>query len=263
MKKEQQKKMLSDHKQIGKRFIPPWLDFTGTDVNSLEKISWINCRLPELLWLGLLNKYHGLKIGAELAVSLAKTTNNVCDDSEKKLFASISSFTFLSSEQKKQIVLKLDDQNHLESLQKALLPFFYFYPKCPLNFLYENISQTAQNTKKLLEEFKELLSNLYDRHDQPATLVQANAVYIAFALKMILVNKGLALANFPEVANYPRTEESKKVAAAVQTTCPILFNDTFYDKTSFWPSYFWNRGLEIEKCDFPFLREGDLVYESE
>ena len=46
--------MLSDHKQIGKRFIPPLLDFAGTDVNSLEKISWINCRLPELLWLGLL-----------------------------------------------------------------------------------------------------------------------------------------------------------------------------------------------------------------
>ena len=80
---------------------------------------------------------------------------------------------------------------------------------------------------------------------------------------MLLVNKGLSLANFPEVANFPRTEESKKVAGAVRGTCSFLFNDTFYDKKSFWPSYFWNRGLEIEKCDFPFMESGDLVYVSE
>lgn len=43
--------VLLDHKKVGKRFVPPLLQ-----LGPLGEIKWIDCILPELLWLGLLKR---------------------------------------------------------------------------------------------------------------------------------------------------------------------------------------------------------------
>jgi hypothetical protein len=79
--------------------------------------------------------------------------------------------------------------------------------------------------------------------------MQTNAIYIAFATDMLFVSSSTSLAKFPVVADYPHTEEAKRVGAAVRASI-IGFFGMSYDNSSPWPSYFWNRGLEIDPCLF-------------
>jgi hypothetical protein len=128
------------------------------------------------------------------------------------------------------------------------------YPKCPLNFLFENPLPRLDNFSAELEIFKDLLSKLYDKTTVEATFMQANAIYIAFVTDKLKVSKDTSLANFPEIEKYPHTKESQRIAAMVRAAVNS-FIGIDCDKTSEWPRYFWNRGLELEPCDFQRIFE--------
>lgn len=246
----QKKQVLSDHKKIGKRFLPPLLGYREL----FQEVGWLDWSLPELLWLAILNERYGLETGADLAVSMAKEVEKVYDREIKKWFAPISIFNLLNHEQKTNILRALKLSNKLEPLKQALSSFISLYPKCPLNFLFENILPHIDNFSVEMEKFKNLLSRLYDKTTIEATHMQANAIYIAFVTDKLKVFKGSSLANLPEIQRYPHTEESKKVAASIRSTING-FIGTDCDKTSEWPRYFWNRGLELEPCDFQSIFE--------
>jgi hypothetical protein len=82
----------------------------------------------------------------------------------------------------------------------------------------------------------------------------ANAVYIAFCTNKMRALQGTGFDNFPAIENYPETEESRAVAAEVRATVYSLLSETPQD----WESYFWNRGLEIEPCDYDGVVRNDI-----
>ena len=93
-KNKKEKGVLSDHYQVGKRFVPYFIHKMG----QLEEVRWIDCILPELLWLGLLNNYYGLDEGAHLASSLALSAVATCKPIPKKWFAPTSSYAELNEQ---------------------------------------------------------------------------------------------------------------------------------------------------------------------
>ena len=134
-------------------------------------------------------------------------------------------------------------------MRKAIIPLGAFYPDCPLNFLFEGKLPEPKNSRGHLEALKEVVSTLFDRWDTPATRVQANAVYVAFVTGKLKVAAGTPMANFPAVADFPDTLESNMIASGARAMVNVFFGEYFYDKSSFWPGYFWNRGLELEPCE--------------
>lgn len=202
-----------------------------------------------------LNEYYDLSKGAELGLSLARVALKTRDQNSKKWFAPISSFIVLTDEQKNDVIKLLKLSNELRELKQALIPLISFYPTCPLAFLFEGKVPNFENSKENLEQFKLLLSGLFNRWEKRATLVQASAIYIAFATDLLQVAKGSALANFPAVAEFPNTEESRGVSASVRAAVNQFFGTHFYDSLTTWPSYFWNRGLELEPCDYQGVYE--------
>ena len=253
--KAQEKRVLSDHRKKGKKFIPPFVHLLG----GLKEVKWLDCILPELLWLGLLNDYHGLAKGAEIALVLAKTAAEVVNSPKKILFASTSIYSTLPEEQKYEILQSLKKTNLFNPLKEALVPFGVFYPECPLNFIFEDERPTLKNPQEEMRRFKEVLSTLFDRWESPGTFIQANAVYIAFVTDVLKVFEGLALANFPEIEKFPHTEESCRVASSCRATVNTFFGVPFYDSSSSWPGYFWNRGLELEKCEVNIKIESEKM----
>ncbi|HWP91802.1 MAG TPA: hypothetical protein VNN20_06360 [Thermodesulfobacteriota bacterium] len=245
-KTEKIKRILSDHQRVGKRFIPPFLQ----KVSNLEEVVWLDYILPELLWLGLLNEFYDYKTGAALALSLAKAAATVNDQPNKIWFASTSSYSILKKNQRNKIITFLRSSNELELLQKALFPLGAFYPKCPLDFLFGDRLPRTKKPREILGKFKLLLSRMFDRTGIPSTRIQANAVYIAFCTEMLVLDSKTSLANFPAVADYPETEESIRIAASVRATTTAFFGFEQNKKSSPWSTYFWNRGLELESCDY-------------
>ncbi|HLC43054.1 MAG TPA: hypothetical protein VJO34_15685 [Methylomirabilota bacterium] len=234
--------ILSDHQRVGKRFIPPFLQLGG-----LEDINWFDV-LPELFWLGLLNVRYSLAQGAELAIATSKAAQSAVGESSRQWFALSSAYGALSNDEQRKIVASLKSSGHLEALKEALLPLVAFYPECPLGFFFEE-SPLNQDPASL-EYVKRTLERLLDRRDKEATLAQASAIYIAFVAGWLKVFEGLALANFPAVAQFPDTEESIRVASSVRAATYALLgtNAGFREEQAVWPRYFWNRGLYLEPC---------------
>jgi len=240
------KKVLQNHKRVDKAFIPPFTHMLGP----LHEISWIKTMLPELLWIALIQDYFGPREGVALITSLTRLARKCSPSEKKRIFATISSLGELTKDKQLCLQNELTTSGELFKIQKALLPLIVFYPKCPIRFLYSTMPSIAGGSEQELEQFKALVERLYNKTSRGTMMVQATAIWLAFDSGVLKVVEGLALASFPEIEKYPHTELSQKVAASIRSSIYGFFDETHYPVSSNWPRYFWNRGLEIDRCYF-------------
>lgn len=239
MGKKPKKPVLSDHKKVGKRFIPLMAQLFLSDAR------WVQRLAPEFLWLGLLHDALGKKRGAEVALKTAQAAREAHGDSQCRWFAMAGSFAQLSPEAKSEVRTALEAGSVLADLETGLEPLALHYPANPMQFLLRADGDAPLST------LKAVFADLYNRHNTSATLVQATALYLAFDAGMLKVMATSALANFPKIQDFPQTEESHRIAGAVRSTISMLaFKEGA--ATEEWPSYFWRRGFELEPCE---LRE--------
>jgi hypothetical protein len=238
------KQVLTDHRRMGKKFIPPFIDRMGS---RFQETSWIKLTIPELVWIALLNYRYGYQEGASLSLSLAKAVKEATAKTE--WFAPMSSFSSLSTAEKDKVLEILEKEDKLNSLVVGLQPLNYFYPESSLGFINSKKIQGIKNKEIYLSQIKNVLANLYDKQSKEATFTQANALYISFALGKLQVSAKTPLANFPEIENYPYTEESKRIAASVRASINAFIGMDIGNNMTNWSNYFWNRGLEIDDCE--------------
>ncbi len=237
-------KILQDHKRKGKAFIPPFTSMMGP----LEEVSWIKTILPELLWIALIQDYYGHREGVELITALTRTIRQCTISKKPRLLATTSSFVQLTHEEQLCLQQKLTTQEMLK-IQKALVPLIFYYPECPLKFLF-SYPNAQEIPKPDINHFKVLVESLYNKRERNPMMVQATAIWIAFDSGVLKVSKDVSLAKFPEIENYPNTELSKKIAGSIRAAMHMFFIDRCYPTAAEWPKYFWNRGLKIDKCYF-------------
>lgn len=241
---ERRHRVLSDHKQVGKKFIPPWL----TDLGPFRETPWVNVTMVELFWIACLHDESGLIQGASLAAALSKAAMDQRPPRNLPCYAAASSFTNLSSTETTAVCELLKAQGQLEAIQKSLADLQYFYPHSPLSFLFDESSMEVSDESGALKKLKDRLSLLYDKTTRQAILMQGTAVYIAFLCGKFKVQSNSALADLPDLEQYPETEKSKIIAAAVRSITPMLIRPREEDFESEWSLYFWNRGFDLEPC---------------
>lgn len=244
-KVKRRKGVLSDHKRVGKKLLPPFVSTLGP----LTGVSWVRTVMPELLWIALLQRSAGVRRGAELSLTLSRAASEACRK-KREWFGKISDFARLTADEGRDVRWKLFEGHALESIQIALRPLLRLYPECPVGFLAEQGPTDEDPDRSLIERVKGLLGALYDKTEPEAIFVQATFLYLAFVGGKLRVAKGLALAEFPRVEEYPRTEMSRRVAAAIRSAVPMLFVGPSRETPVTWSAYFWNRGLELEECSF-------------
>ena len=239
------KKVLQDHKRRGKTFIPPF-----QHMFTLSEISWVKTMLPELLWIALIQDYHGLREGVALITTFTRIARTCSSSGKKNIFATVSSLGELTKGEKSCLQSELAGLGDLIEIQKALLPLITLYPECPLGFLYSVKPSSSGEEKQSLECLKNLVGGMYNKTSRNTMMVQATATWLAFDSGVLKVFEGLALANFPEIEKYPHTELSEKVAASIRSSIYMFFTEPHYPESSSWPKYFWNRGIEVDRCYF-------------
>jgi hypothetical protein len=247
-KKNQRKGVLSDHQRKGKVLIPP---FTA-QLGPLREVSWVKRILPEVFWIALLQHEAGLRNGVMLARELAKSSREVT--ASNGLFASMSSFSRLGDDGFRNLRHQLAGRGFLFDLQKSISSLVGLYPESPLRSLFSQMPDGAGS----LPLVKSIVSKLFDRASRDAVMAQSTFIYLALDAGVLKVREGLALADFPLVQDYPDTERSRQVAAMVRAAITNFFGEPLYEESSPWPSYFWNRGLELERCYFNLREEQSL-----
>jgi hypothetical protein len=242
--KAKSKKVLSDHKRIGKRFIPPM-----GQIPNLTEISWRKEIIPNYLWIALLNQLYGHTKAAELCVDFANIAIQVADKAKYEgWFSAISSYCIFSDDQWEQIISLLEGKELIEYFRHAFRELVNYYPECPLKFLF-NEDLDHQEDSAWLKDFKKLIEKLIDRTSEEATFVQADAIYIGFLTDKFKVPKDSPLADFPKIQEYPFTEKSKMIASGIRATINSIGGLEIKAAKFDWAGYFWNRGLEIEGCE--------------
>ena len=163
------KKVLSDHKQTGKIFKPLLLT-----VATFVEAGWLDFAVPEFIWILLVMEEYGTEKGTILLLDFAK----ICDEfispkcSNGSASCIISSYSLLTTKEKKQVLSALRRNYILTGFQTILRPFLKLYPECPLNFLLPIIkSRDNKISAKYLAKYKSSLSKMMDKTGVESTYV--------------------------------------------------------------------------------------------
>lgn len=223
-------------------YTPPILQ-----LGKFTSVNWVEDILPEIIWIGILQKHFGLGLGSKLALQISETTSKLTGRNNTWL-APLSSYNYLKDDEKEIISNEMKSLNYLKNYETAFTDITFLYPKFPLAFLASDISKC--NKDLILKEFKVFLSSLFDRTNFTTTFMQATAVDMAFQTGIFTVAPNTTLAKFDEISKFPVTDLSKQVASAIRSSLNLFFssNNSLTTMDISWRSYFWNRGLELEKC---------------
>lgn len=248
-KSHHKKKVLSEYKKQGAKFIAPM----NYSLDGLKSVSYARQTLPQLIWWDVLASQISLQFAIDLAGGIASHFK----DSEIKncWWAFISDYSKLSSE---QFDLLKDDLNRfglLKRLQNGFEEFLSIYPECPLSgFMPPGFKKNFN--KEYTVAFEERLEELSDKRSRSAVLMQAQAVYMGFALDKLKVVQGLALADFPKVVDYPNLDRSLEVGGAICSVVNGLAGQMLPDYSQDdWVIYFWSQNFRIRPFTFDHLEQ--------
>lgn len=231
---------LTDHKKVGKRFIPPLLQF-----EKVVETSWIDVGIPELIWIALLLDSYGLKKAAELTTALAKAYAKVRGES---WYACLNTLQSNDPDELTRITTILKEGGVWDALRKPLLPLTIHYPDSPLSFLGPDKSLSDRTRLREFNRLKRVLASLYDRASREATLTQAVAIYLGGVLGIFQFPESPFFAHFEKISEYPKTQLSEMIAGSIRAMITAIIGQFAENGESSWPTRFWNQGLSLERC---------------
>ena len=242
-------RIFSDHKRVGKTFIPPMRQYLGEQ----GMVSWVDRILPELIWLAVIVENLGVKRGVEISGKIAKLANAILP---KEYFAFASSFNLLDTTEKQRLVKLLENEDILNEVRQSLTSLLQLYPECPLKFL-DNIREQPIETENVID-FKETLAKYYNRRAQPAMIIQANVIYFAGICGKLRYFSDVQVPNLEAIVSDFESAESKHACASVRATVNAFIVHISEKISDHWPRYFWNRGIEIEPAT-PIIKESSKL----
>lgn len=230
--------VLRDHFKERKRLVAP-LNKLGTIVET----SWVNDVLPDIVWSGIINNSYGYKEGAEVYSATIEVISRSTKHDNNIDFEYVSSYEccqFLGSE-----IELLKNCKLYAKIESALADFFVLFPECPIINAFGFHSENTEVSLDMINSFKSMLNMLLDKTSIESTFAIANIVYSLFRREKLFVPHNSVLSRFPEVSDYPNSEISVQIAAALRSFINIKYTQN-NSNVSNWVSYFWKRCYEME-----------------
>lgn len=250
-KKKQRSKsrleILQNHKRIGKRFVPPLLQYPG---DKLSPVNWYRDFLPEFLWIALLCDQQGYRVAVNNAIKLSDTINSVIHDTKRTGgFCVASDYLSLSDEERKLVISKID-QELGKILDPCLGTILKFYPDFPMGWLVSDkwVEKTSVGLEGL-ESIKSAVRARVDRFSKPAMECQVLAWAMMCKSGKIQYPAGMEIPDPNLISEYPDTDESKKMGAHVRASLKAFV--LIRERKSNWVSSFWRHSFEISPCEYP------------
>jgi len=241
-KKNIRKKILSDHKKVGSKFIPPLAQLEMTE------LSYVNQIFPEILWIGLLNRREGYHAGIKVVEFLAK---RICElrKNEKFLnFSLASSYFELDFNQKSKIIEELKKENNHSILQGSLAPLIYLYEGFPMSFIGPPSEHISRDT--LIHVLKECVTECINKYEKPGMVLQATVLYIRGITGGVFFANGIKPPDLNKIISDFDSEEAQRAASSVRAFVLSESMPMGEKKHDIWARSFWNQGYKIDKCNF-------------
>jgi hypothetical protein len=240
------KPVLADHERKGKVFLPPFL----AKLEPMKPFSWIDKTLPEVLWIALLFDAVSEQRAADVCLKCARAAMKVVAPKKACSFAFMSDWEQVRPGHAEKIREILASDQVLEDLQSGLIPLISLYSKCPLIHIFDERAreQLHVDTDQSLATMKRVVRDCFDRSTKPAMLVQTTAIYIMLGTGKLKIFKGSGLEDINVMSDYPETDQSRKIGAAVRAGLNAMMGEK--EGASDWCLYFWRQGYQISTCEF-------------
>ena len=238
-----QKRVLADHKRFGSKFLPPIHKIGG-----LGEVSYVNQLLPEVLWMGLLNRTYGYKEGVALASELASQALEHHSTDRYQNFAMTSSYLHLTDTEKSEVVESVTGRGRLERYQSALAPLLVLYRSFPLGFIGSPTKETS--AADLLNELKATVSGLMNKFDTPALIAQANLTHIRGATGGLHMAPHIEIPDLDSLITKPDSEAARRAGGFVRSSALMELGHGGEKDTDWWAREFWNTSYRIDNCSF-------------
>jgi len=250
--KVQKQQVLKDHKRDKKIYIPPLRQL------DIQLDDWKDVKLPEVLWIGIIQSKVGIRMSNDLLLSLADVVDGIYPKDvigKPNLPGLTSTYQLLPQEYKDEIVETLHKLKILDILRNGLSELVYFYPSSPFSFLFAS-SQYHFSPKAMpdLNIIKGVLHKMFYRHNKESIFAIMTVLQMAGKrLQMteeIFDNFNLSIQHLNEVLKNGLENVAPEHCVRIFSTFSGMFMLSRFNATEdlLWPKYFWDRGYELEKC---------------
>lgn len=236
-------KPLSDHKQVGKKFIPPL-----KQLNVFEEIRYDRDILPEIIWMGLINDKFGYKEGAQFVTQVCELIDAICGCEEIANLTFVGDYSKLSTEKTTLILEALVRDRLLAALRSALYPLIELYRGFPLSFI--GTDESYKSRSDLVGTIRRCVDAHLNKSKPPGLAIQANVLYVAGLTGRVVYGKDMDVPDFKSLAEDPESDGASRAAAFARAGVLELFVTTDGLRASEWGPSFWNQNLHIDACDF-------------
>ncbi|GMV00284.1 MAG: hypothetical protein AMXMBFR51_30160 [Ignavibacteriota bacterium] len=250
-------KILDGHKKEGNKFIPP-----AKHLLNLSEISWTNDLLPELIWLGVLVQKLGLKKGIEYSSFMIATATEFSKSEKHFDFAFISSFRFLTSDETSALITKLKENKYYDELVDTLQNFINLYPENnPISFFVN--SNISFDKSVAIKEFKEILTDCFNRHSKLATIIQTIVPYSKMRAGKLYYTANVEPPDYNAIVEDFESDNAKKAAGSARAFVNSNYGHIEDTITKEWAKYFWNNGLILEKLIIRSVTDKKFEYQGD
>jgi len=238
-----QGKVLKDHKKVGQKLIPPFMQLPN-----LKETSFKNNTLPCLIWISAILLRVEDRVAVEHIIEFLIKCKKILNGENSPALVFLNNFDKLTRAQKMSIVKNLNDDPMLSFLRENLVHQYHLLDKYPLSFIFEDNTYEVDRDKAI-ELLKEDVAALLDRHTIHSTRVQTIAFISMTATGKLFISPEIDLPDFNSIFTAPDSEESKRVASYIRAN--INSGAGFQDKEggeNDWSKSFWSKSFDLEDC---------------
>jgi hypothetical protein len=211
-------------------------------------------RLPDLFWLAFVSNRLGdqktCDVVFEMATSIESTIHRARGNQIAFRAYVLSEHLSCTPHERDLVASGHQDANWAQTLAPHIRDMAVVWPELPIGYLASPDNRST--VPEIVLEVKNLLGRCQDRHENLAIRIQSIAVSLELRTGHLKLPRGLEIPDLNTIPEYPETEESRKAAGFIVSTCTsLLLCRTGGDKTNTfrWPRMFWNSCFNQGTCE--------------
>jgi uncharacterized protein DUF5677 len=238
-KKQSPKKVLADHKRVGKKFIPPMAQLGMKEVDYIERI------IPELAWIRYFIVTLGERHGIHTALKLIKEASLLETWKGHSKFSFQSAYRRLSEDHWQKLQTRLKEEGILQSCQDALAAFVRCYPTDNAFAGLLGDAQIAAPSDEDIQFARDVVRSLFDRRAKPASAVQSVVLVSELEAGSLKFTSAIRFPDLNAIFSDFESEASQHACSHVRIQTNFIFMFADEEIGNAWARYFWNRGKDL------------------
>ncbi|MFC6269800.1 hypothetical protein [Frigoriflavimonas asaccharolytica] len=241
---KQPKKILSDHKKVGSKFIPPMMGGYKGWETSFFPVDIQKDIVPEIIWIAYIIDEMGFEKGTDLFYLFVYYIEEIFLRKSLKDFCSLSNYEDFSFLDFQNLRNQINHYYWFDGIRECLKPFNEILPENPLNKLFLEI---PKKDNKNIDKLKNILEGLNSKRNKLMVFSLTSAFCVRNNMGKIMITESINLPSPITILDYPDSEDSLRLASFIRAGSYSSFKNPDIIKTnSIWNKEIWNYTNSIE-----------------